>query len=148
MALTPAERQKRYRERHPDRYAKQVEAARERARQKPLEERVAYNRKWRSENPERMRELRRQQYRRKHERDPEYFTVRTQNRRTKTKGVTQQEWKDLVDRIGGCLECGSTGPVHMHHVIWLQNDGEHKISNVIPLCQPCHVMCHKGELGL
>jgi 5-methylcytosine-specific restriction endonuclease McrA len=141
MGLTPAQRQAQYRARHPER----VRQAKNSDKQKA--QRVEYNRKWRAENQEHMRALRRASYRRKMESDPEYFTAIKQNRRTRTRGgVKAHEWKDLVKRVGGCIECGSGDGLHMHHVIWLSMGGSHSITNVLPLCQPCHVLCHKAEL--
>lgn len=46
------------------------------------------------------------------------------------------------DRDGGrCVQCGSSGPLHCHHVDHDKFNDDHR--NLITLCSSCHVSYHK-----
>ena len=41
-----------------------------------------------------------------------------------------------------CVNCGSKGRIEYHHIVPLVNGGNHKFSNIVPLCEKCHMAAH------
>lgn len=142
------ERNRRWRERNPER-------AREVSR-----ENVA---RWRSENQERSRadcrayhaanreqilERKRAYYqriRKSQDATPEgrLKDLNRKHRRRAACGsgnVTQNEWEAiLAAHDSACAYCGSPDrPLEMDHVIALSKGGKHCASNIVPACKPCN----------
>lgn len=58
------------------------------------------------------------------------------------------EWMDIRNHIrrrdkNKCVNCGSTKRLHVHHIVPFRIAKEHNESNLITLCQKCHVRAHK-----
>ncbi|NUR27569.1 MAG: HNH endonuclease [Catenulispora sp.] len=55
-------------------------------------------------------------------------------------GVTSRDWVKLVRHYRHrCAYCGSSGPIHMEHVIPVSRGGRHAIGNVLPACESCNL---------
>lgn len=46
-----------------------------------------------------------------------------------------------------CVNCGSEELVEYHHIVPLINGGTNNLSNIVPLCEKCHVSAHGGVYG-
>jgi hypothetical protein len=100
---------------------------RDRARYtKEAEHRRAYARKYLTENPERMRAIRR-------------------NRKSRIKAqrfeFTEKDWRRACARTRGCCTyCGvkPEGPLQREHVIPIVRDGRHSVGNIVPACAACN----------
>lgn len=62
-------------------------------------------------------------------------------------GLSAREAKRIRDLVGHCQNCGSTGPLDIHH-----KDGDKRRqdgANLAVLCRPCHMAVHsqQGETG-
>lgn len=115
------------------------------------EKRVAANRQWAKDNPERYaartlayRETARENMRRYYERSPEVFQANRRKRRAREEGVggpgvSPRDWNRLVNRYGGrCAYCGETAEATMDHVVPVSRGGWHAIGNVLPACSHCN----------
>jgi len=53
------------------------------------------------------------------------------------------ERRDIVFDVAGCCEiCGSQDDLHVHHQIPVSKGGNHKIENLMALCESCHEAKH------
>jgi 5-methylcytosine-specific restriction endonuclease McrA len=60
-------------------------------------------------------------------------------RNAKRKGThTRKQWLALRDRIGCCVDCGSTGSLTKDHIIPVSRGGCDCIQNIQPLCLQCN----------
>ena len=41
-----------------------------------------------------------------------------------------------------CINCGSKRRIEYHHIVPLVNGGNHTFSNIVPLCEKCHMAAH------
>ena len=111
-----------------DRFAERRSRSRQRRDQAHKVELVERGRRWRQENPDKVREYKR-------------------NRRARKRGnggrVTANEWESVLDRFNGkCAKCGSAENIHMDHVVPLAKGGRHSVDNVQPLCATCNMRKH------
>ncbi len=62
-----------------------------------------------------------------------------------------KEWATKVKQRDGykCVECGSQGPLHSHHIVSWRRSVElrYEVSNGLTLCIPCHQKAHEHEFG-
>lgn len=155
MALTSAERKRRYRERHPDRVREQNRRWRE---ENPEKKRAA-NASWRDANPDHPRDVEAQRalsaawYQQNKDRrrttslawqaaHPEKLSEYQKRRRARRLGsnpdLTDEQWAGIVAEFGGrCAYCEAEG-VEQDHVIPLSRGGRHTESNVVPACRKCN----------
>lgn len=131
--MTAAERQRRYRERHPERVAA------DRAAQSKRRSENGYYREYRKANLDRERE-RARAYQKAH---PEQFARRSAERRARLAVAegshTEAEWQALLASYGGCCAyCGdpATQKDHVHPVA---KGGSDDIGNIAPACAPCNM---------
>jgi 5-methylcytosine-specific restriction endonuclease McrA len=117
-----ARREKRYRERHPDR-------------------RVAAVRSWATRNRETLRASIKARY----HRNPAPWVAAWQKRRAAKlnntgSGLTAQQWLEILEvhdhRCAYCLAKGV--PLEVEHVIALCRGGEHSSDNIVPACEACN----------
>jgi 5-methylcytosine-specific restriction endonuclease McrA len=63
-------------------------------------------------------------------------------RRERTNPYTTPTWRRLslavVQRDGGCVECGSTSGLNAHHVVPRVEGGPDTLENCVALCVVCH----------
>lgn len=70
-------------------------------------------------------------------------------------GDTPDDWEELRLSVlrrddWGCQNCGHTGgpngdaTLHAHHVVPVARGGRSQLSNLITLCERCHVRAHGG----
>lgn len=115
-----------------------------------IAKRVAYNRRWRAENPEKVAAIRaayREQaaaiMRRYYADNPEVFARLRQKRRAAVsldcRLVTERDWRRLTARYDHrCAYCGKQGPLTRDHIVPLHRGGRHAIGNLIPACRACN----------
>lgn len=143
--LTPAERNRRWREKNPDKARESAqrwrqdnaEQARENSRNsyaKHADAERAKDAQWRAENPEAMREKARKAY----WNNPEKHRQRSHLRRLQAEHfmVLPKEIKRLYSQP--CAECRSTEKPTIDHIIPLSRGGRHSIGNLQTLCFPCN----------
>jgi 5-methylcytosine-specific restriction endonuclease McrA len=53
----------------------------------------------------------------------------------------QRRSRGFVHSIRECWVCGGEA-VDRHHIIPIQNGGRNTVTNIVPLCKPCHVGVH------
>jgi 5-methylcytosine-specific restriction endonuclease McrA len=59
---------------------------------------------------------------------------------TESVGVSSRDWIKLLRRYAyACAYCGSSGEIHMEHVIPLSRGGRHAVGNVLPACGACNL---------
>jgi ATP-dependent DNA helicase RecQ len=51
------------------------------------------------------------------------------------------------ERDGGCVRCGSTVRLEVHHVLPLVEGGSNEPGNLITLCRRCHGRSHRADGG-
>ena len=52
----------------------------------------------------------------------------------------------LAEALGTvCANCGSTDNIEYHHIVPLFLGGTNSISNIVPLCNRCHKVAHRGQ---
>lgn len=162
--MTPAERTKRWREKHPER-AKEVQERYEKNHPGKRQEisrnyyfRNAESEKkrsiaWRKKNRNRAREHSRKSWHKNREvnlirtkkyfeKNPEKMALYANNRRALVNNCIAYEIinKDLRRiKRGPCMACGSTESIQMDHIIPLSRGGSHGIGNLQPLCKPCNI---------
>ena len=44
-----------------------------------------------------------------------------------------------------CVNCGSQENIEYHHVVPLSLGGTNKFTNIVPLCDKCHIASHRGR---
>lgn len=130
-----------------------------------------YFRGWKTENPERKRELNRAS--RDRHRQAEYAQNRARRavnkdryramvrdwekrnpgaladyrarrrQRKKTGRVTTRDWLRLVRRYDSrCFYCGEAAAMTMDHIVPLSRGGKHTIGNIVPACLSCNSSKH------
>lgn len=156
MALTGAERKRRYRERHPDRIREQNRVWRE----ANPEKKQKANASWRNTNPrpeqdpERARECAAIWYRENKDRraqtsaawrraNPDKVAEYQRRRRARKLGtdpdLTPEQWNEILDEFGHrCAYCASDGPLERDHVWPISRGGRHTRDNVVPACRSCN----------
>ena len=161
--MTPAERQRRYRERNAERVRQNqqrwVEENRERVREisrahyaRNAEAEKARSIAWREANREESRRHRRESYYRNREANlvkmkewarknaakvRNYQHVRRE--RVVQNGIFYITDKDLNRLVTSpCAECGSTDRIEIDHIIPISRGGTHGIGNLQPLCYECN----------
>lgn len=166
--MTPAERAKRWREKHPER-AKEVQERYEKNHPGIRQEisRNFYHRnaesekkrsvKWREKNRNKAREYSRKSWHKNREVNLQRKRAWIQNnkekvleldhkrRALKNNCTTYKITKKDLRRIkrGPCMACGSTESIQMDHIIPLSRGGSHGIGNLQPLCKSCNISKHK-----
>ena len=109
-----------YRERNKE---KAADSARK-SRLKNRESRIAYNKKYQKENPDK------------------YKSYKQKRRAMGTEAggsFTPSEWRDLCRKYDGrCLCCGRKKKLAADHVIPISKGGSSDISNIQPLCKSCN----------
>lgn len=132
MPLTVAERQRRYRERNPER-VRELERAR-RATPKGKAQVAKTN------SSERAKAARKAYYENNKDKFREYARKNMAARRVKKtgNGVFQISPKDLRRLLASpCAECGAPGE-HMDHIVPVSRGGAHSIGNLQMLCAYCN----------
>lgn len=97
------------------------------------------NRAWKANNPERVKEHRKDFW----NSNPEANRVYEANKRArkwKAEGTLEvSEWLEVLDKHGKvCLKCGSTEHIQMDHVIPFAKGGKNTKDNLQPLCEDCN----------
>lgn len=163
MALSGAERQRRYRERHPEYQKDWYKQNQERVLEQQAEYRMnnkakiaAKNARWYEENREEI--IRRQaEYKRRNPhigaasfqrmyaaRGDEIRArgrISAQNRRIAMGDgvVTSEDWVQILDEYGHkCAYCDKGGPLEMDHIVPLARGGPHSPENIAPACSKCN----------
>lgn len=144
--LTPAERTRRWREKHPEKaretwqrwQQENREKSRENSRKsyaKNAEKTRAKHAEWRANN----RELARQRNRESYWRDPEKVRSRVHLRRVNEREflVLPKELKRLYSQP--CAACGSLENQSIDHIVPVSRGGRHTVGNLQTLCLPCNV---------
>ena len=120
------------------------------------EKRREYERRYESDNKERIR-LRRMRYLEAHPesrdrrrqkalerywKDPQAALSKCHMRRASLRGniVTSSEWRRKLEEFGRCCAyCGNDRlALTQDHVVPLSRGGLHHIDNIVPACQPCN----------
>lgn len=52
--------------------------------------------------------------------------------------------KETTKRDKACRNCGSTNAISAHHIIFVSEGGDDRLSNLITLCFDCHRKAHDG----
>jgi predicted restriction endonuclease len=144
-----------------ERYWKDPEKAREKARQHAANYRKNHpteyyirQKKWREDNRDRFNELQSNSYYRNHEKNKNKhrrwmksnpsknleYKANRRARKLKAGGkFTAKEWRDLLEKYNHrCLCCGSTEKIVADHVLPLSQGGTNDIGNIQPLCFSCN----------
>ena len=60
------------------------------------------------------------------------------------KEFRRKSFRDELKRVLGekCVNCGSEDNIEYHHIVPLKNGGTNNITNIAPLCIPCHKKAH------
>ena len=98
------------------------------ARKKDPERYREYSRKWRAQNPDKVRD---------------YGKAKRRNRREAKNAtedrLTAAEWREVMaEHNGRCNYCGSRDDIQIDHVMPLSRGGLHNRSNVVPACGDCN----------
>jgi 5-methylcytosine-specific restriction endonuclease McrA len=144
--LTPAERQRRYRERHAERVKESqqrwLEANPERRKevarnfyQRNKKSENARAMKWRAENPDAARKHRMDSHYRNYESD----ILRMAARRAKARAflITAKDSRRIMSQP--CAECGAGENLHLDHIVPISRGGLHSVGNLQMLCQRCNL---------
>lgn len=121
-------------------------------------------RRWRRDNPHKLRQVNVSYYARHREsvldQKREYHASHIEERRAISRnrkarlknapgtGVSAKEWRGIIEYFGGrCAYCLQPNtPLTMDHLIPICRGGQHDPSNVVPACQRCnfrkHTMTH------
>jgi RNA-directed DNA polymerase len=51
-------------------------------------------------------------------------------------------WESLIARDGGCVKCGATRELDIHHLNPQSEGGAHTLNNTVLLCKDCHRAAH------
>ena len=112
-----------------------------------LNQRTIASREWRSENPERAREINRRAQANRRDRDPEgVLAVARRYRQTHREAVRARSLvgkrvqRGLLIRPDACMDCGSECRPQAHH------DDYSKPLEIRWLCRDCHWKRHPGPL--
>jgi 5-methylcytosine-specific restriction endonuclease McrA len=133
--------------------------------QRNRDERREYNRRYRQEHGNELREHERERNRRKYAKDPRarldyykqwrsrnlvraraYVRVSGNKRRAAAAGThfTLAEWEELLrHHAGHCAYCGSTKRIEADHRIPLYRGGSNEINNILPACRGCNRRKHR-----
>ncbi len=154
--MTPAERKRRYRERHPERVREQNRrwrqdnpekkqaanaAWRESNPKKPVDpdQQRAYSARWYRDNRERRNAAAAAWRRANPERQSEYQKRRRARRNGSEPDLTEEQWLEVVAEFDGrCAYCGGEGSIELEHVVPLARGGRHTRLNVVPACRKCN----------
>lgn len=98
-------------------------------RQKHMQERLASLARWRANNPERAREVKREGGRRHaHKR-----------RHNQLVDLPLAVWEAALAHFGGCAYCGSQDTIEQDHFVPLARGGHLVRDNVVPACRKCNL---------
>lgn len=82
----------------------------------------------------------------------EYESVRSSPKRAKmkrkrAKNPMPEGLRDAVIAADGgkCRGCGISNGLHVHHIMYRSQGGEHRIENLITLCFTCHDVVHSDK---
>ena len=116
--LTPAEKQKRWRENNKEK----SRAIQRKSYYKNRETNLARMKNWQQNNLG-------------------YFVICDSKRRAKLKdnGIFEISKKDLTRLMNSCcLNCGTFENIQIDHIVPIARGGQHSIGNLQPLCKPCN----------
>lgn len=79
------------------------------------------------------------------EKNPMWNDGATVKRRRPQQHKRFTELRPLVLRRDGerCVVCSATAPLHVHHINFDPTDN--RVSNLVTVCQPCHVKAHHSQ---
>jgi len=148
--LTAAERQRRYRQRHPER-AKEIQrrykennpgataAASRRFYERNAESEKARSIEWRRANPEAARKIQMRSHYKNYESD----IMRMAARRAAVRAyVSDKDIRRIMSQ--SCAECGSNDNLHLDHIVPLSRGGKHTVGNLQMLCGKCNLSKNKS----
>jgi 5-methylcytosine-specific restriction endonuclease McrA len=75
---------------------------------------------------------------------------RRKGERAKPPQSERRRWAISMKRETACRNCGTTGFLHLHHVVprSLSPAGKYELRNGVALCTPCHLGWHNGHVVL
>lgn len=53
--------------------------------------------------------------------------------------------KLVTSRDQSCRFCGTTNGLHLHHIVYRSQGGQHEVSNLILLCHEHHALVHSNK---
>lgn len=122
--------------------AEHVKAYREAYKESHVAEIVARRKKWYENNPDynKLWRANNQEYLRNHMGDA---VIKNQKRRARNSALphtlTREQWEKIKQRFGGtCAYCGKNKPLTQEHFIPLIKGGEFTHNNIICACQNCN----------
>lgn len=161
--LTAAERQKRYRERNPERIKENLEKYKNSHpnASKEAQKKYYYNncekekeraKKWKMDNPEKEMLIKKRYYEKNYDRVRAYQKEYKQNNLDKSRGYSHRYRankknngvflileKEIINILSSpCFICGSKENIHIDHIIPISRGGRHSIGNLQPLCKKCN----------
>ena len=147
--LTPAERVKRWRERHPERAKEVQQSYHERHPERRKEISRSYYRRnaaaenartivWRKANLEKSREHSLASHYRHYEKN--IFRMAARRSKEKEFVVIDKDKRRISSQP--CAHCGSNKKLHLDHIIPLSRGGNHSVGNLQMLCQHCNNSKH------
>lgn len=135
--LTPAERQKRYRERHPDRVKNSIEKYKKNNPEAIKEASKRYY--YRNAEAEKARSIRWRKLNHENWRKIANASWARRKARKLNAGVFVILDRELMRILSSpCNFCGTTEDITLDHVIPLARGGRHSIGNLQPLCGTCN----------
>ena len=63
------------------------------------------------------------------------------------------DWEDRRKKVferhlNRCINCRRIGvPLQAHHIVPVEQGGSHRLSNLVPLCEECHLAAHGEKMA-
>ena len=125
-----------------------VLASKKRSYERNKESILKANAKYRQENHNRRLEIERESRKKNKEKNRPFKNARQSIRNRLVSGskyvIIYKDLKKIYSQP--CFNCGSTNNQSLDHRIPLSRGGEHKIGNMLTLCQPCNASKHSKTI--